>query len=395
MVKILFVHHSTGWGGAPINMINIINSLDKNLFSAHVLLLKDSVVSKKLNESKIPYTIVTSKFYKKYYKYLIHSEAGYIRWYQIVRFFKLFIFWLLSNRIYAKKELDQFKPDVIHLNSSVLIDWLRPCSKKGKVILHVQEPFRKGKFDLLYHFLRWQISKYADSVVAISEDNAIRLNLLNKTKVIYNYCELPNSNPSEFSYKSKKVLYVGGSASIKGFLTIAEAVNYLDSDIHLYFAGHYGYIPLIKMNYLSIKHFIKYVFFSEYRKRIQMMIRLNRTQNVTIVGLTNSINELVNEVCCLVSPFTVPHFSRPVIEAHMQSKPVVVTNVAGIGEIVNHGVTGLIVPVNNPWKLADAISYLCNNPSIAQNMGEAGYKAAIESFSPINIEQFAKIYQSL
>lgn len=45
--------------------------------------------------------------------------------------------------------------------------------------------------------------------------------------------------------------------------------------------------------------------------------------------------------------------------------------------------------------LAEAINYLCNNPTIAQNMGESGFAIANKSFSPVNIEQFSKLYDSL
>ena len=61
-VKILFIHHASGWGGAPINMINIINELDKTKFDPHVLLLKDSIVKDRLEEKNIGYTVCNSFF---------------------------------------------------------------------------------------------------------------------------------------------------------------------------------------------------------------------------------------------------------------------------------------------------------------------------------------------
>lgn len=392
-INVLFIHHAVGWGGAPINMINIINGLDKTRFSAHVLLLKDSIVTEKLTESKIPYTIVSSKFYKKFYKYLGHSEAGYIKWYQIVKFFKLAVSWLLSNRIYAIKELNKFQPDVIHLNSSVLTDWLSPSSKKSKVIIHVQEPLRKGNFDCLFYFFNLQMKKYADIIIAISNDNANRINIPEKTKVIYNYASIPDLPPKIESYHSKKALYLGGAAYIKGFYTLVDSLKYLDEDIIVYFGGNYS-----TQHVAGLKGILKKILnkvSSKRRKREVALKEMRFSKTAIEIGLIPNVDKYLDEMCCLISPFSTPHFSRPVIESHLHRKPVIGSDVQGMDEIVLHNINGIIVPVNNPLKLAEAINYLCNNPSIAQSMGEAGFKTAFKLFSPINIEQFSRIYESL
>ena len=122
MIKILFVHHASGWGGAPNSMIKLINSLDKSQYNVEVLLLKHSIVAEKLAENGIKYKVAESFFYRRYYQYFTHSEADYLKWYQVYRFLKLSILWLLSRYYYAKKELLMHDYDIVHLNSSVLSD---------------------------------------------------------------------------------------------------------------------------------------------------------------------------------------------------------------------------------------------------------------------------------
>ena len=63
-IKILYVHHGTGWGGAPISMLNVLNQLDKSQFEPHVLLLKDSIVKDRLAENNIACTVCSSLFFK-------------------------------------------------------------------------------------------------------------------------------------------------------------------------------------------------------------------------------------------------------------------------------------------------------------------------------------------
>jgi len=102
--KVLFIHHAVGWGGAPNSMIKLINDLDSSRYNVEVLLLKNSIVADKLTENGIKYKIAESTFYKKYYHYFTHSEAGYVKWYYIYRFIKLSVIWVLSRYYFSKKE---------------------------------------------------------------------------------------------------------------------------------------------------------------------------------------------------------------------------------------------------------------------------------------------------
>lgn len=65
------------------------------------------------------------------------------------------------------------------------------------------------------------------------------------------------------------------------------------------------------------------------------------------------------------------------LEAMSLGRPVVASNVGGIPELVQDGVTGLLVPPGNPTSLAAAIETLLSDPDRRQRMGEAG-RAAFE-----------------
>lgn len=69
------------------------------------------------------------------------------------------------------------------------------------------------------------------------------------------------------------------------------------------------------------------------------------------------------------------------LEAMAAKMPVVATNVGGLPEIIDDGITGYIVPAKNPIALAKKISLLASNPQLRQQMGEAGYARAKEKFS--------------
>ncbi len=393
MKKILFIHHAQGFGGAFISMLKLIKSLDIKLFEVEVLLVKDSIASDKLKENGIKYSIAKSKFYSKYYRYFEHSEAGYIKWYNIYSLLKHIVLWVLSRYYFSKIELKNHQYDIVHLNSSVLTDWIYPAKQKGNVVYHVREPFKNSKYDVLAKFLRRQM-KYADKIIAISKDNALRINLPPLTEVVYNYAEVPNSEIDINSYSSKKVLYLGGDFAIKGFYTMVDSLQFLDKDIKVYFAGSYR--QKRKRNIFSkfIINIIKIL--TGYGKKHTDCLKIMRSSsNAVELGMIDNVGDYINQSCCVLSPFSKPHFARPIIESFLYKKPVIATDVEGMSEIVQNNVNGIIIPKDNPIKLAQAINDMCYNSFRIKFLGENGYNVAIVDYTPNNIKKIEYIYTRL
>jgi glycosyltransferase involved in cell wall biosynthesis len=69
-----------------------------------------------------------------------------------------------------------------------------------------------------------------------------------------------------------------------------------------------------------------------------------------------------------------------VLEAMAAALPVVSTSIAGVPEMVAEGVTGLLVPENQPGALADALERLCLDRALARSLGEAGRERAVRLF---------------
>ena len=59
--------------------------------------------------------------------------------------------------------------------------------------------------------------------------------------------------------------------------------------------------------------------------------------------------------------------------AYSFKKPVIVTNVGSIPEVVENGITGYIVPPKNPELLADSIIKILEDNLTRQQMGENAY----------------------
>ncbi len=70
-----------------------------------------------------------------------------------------------------------------------------------------------------------------------------------------------------------------------------------------------------------------------------------------------------------------------ILEAGCASLPTVATNVGGIPEIIENGVSGILVPPLSPSKAADAIEELITDPERAQRLGSALHTRVTEYFT--------------
>ncbi len=67
-------------------------------------------------------------------------------------------------------------------------------------------------------------------------------------------------------------------------------------------------------------------------------------------------------------------------EAMACGKPVVVSDVGGLPEVVEEGKEGIVVKRNNPEELARALIALLRNPDLRKKMGENGRKKSLKEF---------------
>ena len=74
-------------------------------------------------------------------------------------------------------------------------------------------------------------------------------------------------------------------------------------------------------------------------------------------------------------------FGVAAAEAMSYGKPLVVSNVGGLPELVDDGVSGLIVAPNNPSALAIALSTLLVSPDEAAELGRAARQRFLENFT--------------
>lgn len=89
-------------------------------------------------------------------------------------------------------------------------------------------------------------------------------------------------------------------------------------------------------------------------------------------------------------------FGVAVIEAGACEKPVVVSNVGGLPEVVEDGVTGIVVPPQDVAATSDAIEKLALNAVMRSRMGHAGRERVTRLYDwDANVAQMVNIYREV
>jgi sugar transferase (PEP-CTERM/EpsH1 system associated) len=133
----------------------------------------------------------------------------------------------------------------------------------------------------------------------------------------------------------------------------------------------------------------------ETRMELEEFIRDNGLSGrVKLLGARRDIPELLKLMDVFVLSSLSEGLSISLIEAMASEVPVVVTNVGGNPEVVIDKVTGFLVPVRSPDKMADAIVSILNNAGLADTFGKAGRERVMTTFN-LNtmVREYEKVYE--
>ncbi|MEM2292952.1 MAG: glycosyltransferase family 4 protein [Nitrososphaerota archaeon] len=198
---------------------------------------------------------------------------------------------------------------------------------------------------------------------------------------------LPNGvDTSQFHPTKEKdenmILFVGRVCREKGIDILLTALNYLEIPVNLTIIGPEDWNP------------------NHFQTTLELIRKENEKGKHKIAYLgPKSREEIIpyyQKASLLVLSSRREGFPMVILEALACETPVIATNVDGIAEIILNNKCGVLVPPNNPQKLAEAIQYVLDNRETRVNFGRQGRRIVEEYFSmDIIIEKLLKIYSEL
>lgn len=377
--KILYIHHAGNFSGAARSLSYLIENLDRSKYAPELLVIQKGTsidFFRKLNikihvdDSLYPFhgTTVSGMSLKRF----LTNWLGFFL--TIIRFPKI---------------LRKINPEIIHLNTTCLFTFAfvaKKGRKKIKIISHVREPLLPS-----FHgsTLRYFNEKYVDKLIPISNFDGARFKNKRKLKVIYNFVDTNVYKPKTLVKNDFKTLlgidtqsiiflYLSRVAPTNGALEFVKAASEISSDepnISFILAG---FNPKDD---------------SEYNRRIKKIS--SSSKSILLLEMTTNVVELISECDIIVSPFTVPHFSRSVIEGAAMGKPAIISNVGSQNELVKDGDTGLVFELSDFQSFKNAIVILSRDKRLREEMGLNSRSLALEKFSSTkNVKETFSLYEN-
>ncbi|HET9086813.1 MAG TPA: N-acetyl-alpha-D-glucosaminyl L-malate synthase BshA [Acidobacteriaceae bacterium] len=123
---------------------------------------------------------------------------------------------------------------------------------------------------------------------------------------------------------------------------------------------------------------------------------LKISDRVNFLGKLDQVNELLPAADLMLMPSEMESFGLAALEAMACEVPTIGTNVGGVPELIEHGVTGLLFPVGNVDAMAQAAVALLQDRARLRTMASAARQRAQQTYCASRvIPKYEEFYRSL
>jgi len=293
----------------------------------------------------------------------------------------------------AKKLINDFQPDIIHLHNRFFFTTFIGILLRKKFHLPTLVTLHLGKIDYIHGIKGYIIRKFekfmirlinnnSTLVTAVShnvKDNGVSLGIKNKKCIV-----IPNGVDLSFfkmmrtfRAKPRKIIFIGRLLANKGPQILVKSAN------------------IVRKKIPDVQFFI--VGDGPLREKIEKYCDKNHlSKNIQFLGRLDDIRDKMKESDLYVRPSYLDGMPLGVLEAMAAELPVLATNIAGTKEIVQHGKTGYLVKADDEKELAEAIIELLMNPETMEKIAKNGLEFVKTKYDWKNIvTEYAKCYQEV
>ncbi len=373
--KILYINKSSEIGGAETSLLLLLKYINRNIFNPLVVLPSEGILSTKIRELGLQVFII---------------PLNNIRLKKLNPWPYVSTVWQLAKIIKREGIV------LVHANDVATNQYALIAAKLSRVPIVSHMRGLNDKKTVKRGFLPW-----ADHLIANSQ--AVAQTYLSCSKnstnvsIIYNGIDLKEfsaNNQLEILFCKRfgiprNILLVGIVGRIfaeKGHHILVRALSEIrkkHSNICVAIIG-----PISNVVNCRYQRDDDFLFNLK-----QMITKLRLEKYIFFIEEQTDIAPVYQALDLLVLPTFTESFGRVAAEAMAAGKPVVASAVGGVPEVVDDGVTGILVPPGDVPRLVKAILSILTNQAIAREMGIAGRKRAKALFSiEMNVSKTEKVY---
>ncbi len=380
-IKIAIVDHSPDLGGAESSIITLLKKMDRSQFDPEAIVPYRGRFSEALEAIDVPVTMIPLPMG------LIRLKRGQLLRSLVLLFIYFFSihFFILRLSLYLKKSrfrLIMTNTVKAHLYGSVAArfcsiplvwrfhDILSPSDFSPLVIRLV------GVFGRLFPKRIFAVSK-------ITKDHLIKSGITGqKIEVLFNSLDTQRLGRNAFS-SIREEYHLGDEVKLIG--CIGRIIPQKGQKVLLSVIP--GVIERFPKTFFLV---VGDIFLKQeaYKKELLEMVKRNKMEEkVRLTGFRPDIGNVIRSLDLVIFPSIAPEaFPLSIVEAMWLGKPVIASNVGGIGEIIEDGVSGILVEPNRPEQISEKISYLFTHQDICDRIG----KQATEAVRKFSADDYVK-----
>ena len=288
------------------------------------------------------------------------------------------------------KYLEEYQVDLIHVHTprTAILASLANI-RQNKPVLYTKHLLDKISDRSIVHWCIDRVSLYqADYLVPVSKTMA---------KTIQNYPFI----------ESSKVIPIQNAIDIKHFCqpderrTARNEFAFRENHIVI---GYTGRLEKVKRIDWLLDCFSRVVFnhpearllvvgVGSLENKLKAQAKsLRIDEQVVWAGWRTDIYRLLAAMDIYVQSSSNEGLSLSILEAMAAKKPIIATNVGGIGEVIYHGKTGFIVSEQDTEQMVRVLSEMIQDASVGQQVASASYEFVLEHF---NIERMSTAYEEV
>lgn len=300
--------------------------------------------------------------------------------------------------------IEALRPDVVHLNSSVLWTTAIAAKRLGiPVVWHVRETLFGAWWSPRKYLYGRFLRNTADAVIAIGPQDAASLgpDVEGKVTVVYNPIDLsrfvsgrhdPARSRAEIGVPPNvfAILSLGGFSPRKGALQLVKALKCLPDNYHLVVAGdrltpdssgHLGRRLFWRLEDIAVRLGLRATQTWNYGERV-------RSEAEPVMGRVHQLGHVADVppviAACDVLVFggTIPHFARPIYEAWAMEKPVIGFDTPVLRAEVSEGEDGLLPPRDSIDDIVKSLRRLGEDGERARRFGKNGRAKVMRRIDP-------------